>query len=205
MAVKHALLALLADRELTGYELKVRFERSIGDFWQLNSGQVYSTMERLRRAGLVERRTDDDHRERTRYALTPRGRVVVERWLVAPVPRLRPVRDALYVKVVFSTPERLPGLLAALAIEARRYTDALAMLSALVARAPMSFTGRTRWLIAEAVRLNYRAELEWIETVRTTLSDAAAGAAPPPPERGRHGLLSLRAPQDAGRSAAVPR
>ena len=41
MPVKHALLALLAQRDLTGYELKLRFERTLGDFWQLNSGQVY--------------------------------------------------------------------------------------------------------------------------------------------------------------------
>src|SRR5258706_11486481 len=56
MPVKHALLALLAERDLTGYELKLRFERVLGEFWQLNSGQVYSTLERLRRAGLVARR-----------------------------------------------------------------------------------------------------------------------------------------------------
>ena len=45
MPVKHALLALLAERDLTGYELKLRFERVLGEFWQLNSGQVYSTLE----------------------------------------------------------------------------------------------------------------------------------------------------------------
>jgi len=58
MPVKHALLALLAQRDLTGYELKVRFERALGDFWQLNSGQVYSTLERLRRAGMVTRQKE---------------------------------------------------------------------------------------------------------------------------------------------------
>ena len=58
MPVKHALLALLAQRELTGYELKLRFERTLGDFWQLNSGQVYSTLERLRREGCVARQKE---------------------------------------------------------------------------------------------------------------------------------------------------
>lgn len=170
MPVKHALLALLAERDLTGYELKVRFERAVGEFWQLNSGQVYSTLERLRRCGLVQRRAEDGAVERTRYALTARGRQQLERWLVSPLPRLRPVRDPLYVKVVFSTPERTAALLATFTGEARRYGEALETLGALVAREPMSFTGRTRWLAAEAVRLSYEAQLKWIETVRRMLA-----------------------------------
>src|SRR4029077_18858173 len=66
MPVKHALLALLAQRELTGYELKLRFERTLGDFWQLNSGQVYSTLERLRRDGCIARQSETGTVERSR-------------------------------------------------------------------------------------------------------------------------------------------
>ncbi len=79
MPVKHALLALLAERDLTGYEVKLRFERVLGEFWQLNSGQVYSTLERLRRAGMVSRRSPEaarrsDHAEDGREARA--GRVL---------------------------------------------------------------------------------------------------------------------------------
>ena len=170
MPVKHALLALLAERDLTGYELKVRFERAVGEFWQLNSGQVYSTLERLRRCGLVQRRSEEGSVERARYALTARGRQQLDHWLVTPLPRLRPVRDPLYVKIVFSTPRLLTALLATFTGEARRYHEALETLAALVAREPMSFTGRTRWLAAEAARLSYEAQLKWIETVRRMLA-----------------------------------
>jgi DNA-binding PadR family transcriptional regulator len=177
MPVKHGLLALLASRDLTGYELKVRFERVLGDFWQLNSGQVYSTLERLRRAGMVQRRADAPSEspaiERARYTILPRGQRTLERWLADPVPRLRPIRDPLFVKLVFTPPERLGSLLLGLGGETRRYADAVETLTALVARQPMSHAGRTRWLVAEAARLQYRAQLEWLESVRRMLATPA--------------------------------
>ena len=175
MPVKHALLALLAQRDLTGYELKVRFERALGDFWQLNSGQVYSTLERLRRGGLVTRRRESGTVERSRYAILPRGRRQLDRWITGPTPRLRPVRDPLYVKLVFTPPEQLPTLLRSVVAETRRYGDAIETLRALVAREPLSTAGRTRWLVAEATRLQYEAQLSWLGTVRRTL-DRDAGA-----------------------------
>jgi len=205
MPVKHALLALLAERDLTGYELKNRFERVIGDFWQLNSGQVYSTLERMRRCGLVSRQAETAPStstvngsrtaaiERAKYTLLPRGRRLLEHWLAAPVDRLRPVRDPLYVKLAFTTPERVPTLLASLATEARRYGAAVETLAALVAREPLSHTGRTRWLVTEATRLTYQAQLQWIESARRLLSPSSAdGAAPRPVLRTAHQDYSLK-------------
>lgn len=177
MPVKHALLALLAQRDLTGYELKVRFERTLGDFWQLNSGQVYSTLERLRRAGLVARQKETGSVERSRYTLLPRGRRQLERWMDAPAPRLRPVRDPLFVKLVFTPPERTTALLGSFVAEMRRYSDAVETLGALVAREPLSAVGRARWLVAEATRLQYEAQVRWLATVRRVL--ASQVTAPP--------------------------
>jgi DNA-binding PadR family transcriptional regulator len=196
MPVKHALLALLAQRDLTGYELKVRFERTLGDFWQLNSGQVYSTLERLRRGGLVTRQRETGSIERSRYTLLPRGRRQLERWIAAPAPRLRPVRDPLYVKLVFTPPERTPALLGSFVAETRRYGDAVETLGALVAREPLSPTGRARWLVAEATRLQYDAQLRWLATVRRVLDGAGATpiAAPEREPIARRGTLRALPP-----------
>jgi DNA-binding PadR family transcriptional regulator len=185
MPVKHALLALLAQRDLTGYELKVRFERTLGDFWQLNSGQVYSTLERLRRSALVARQKETGSVERSRYTLLPRGRRQLERWIASPTPRLRPVRDPLYVKLVFTPPERTPALLGSFVAEMRRYGDAVDTLGALVAREPLSTTGRARWLVAEAARLQYDAQLRWLATVRRMLASEG-----PPPTTAEHQPLA---------------
>ncbi len=176
MPVKHALLALLAQRDLTGYELKVRFERAVGDFWQLNSGQVYSTLERLRRAGLVTRQKERGTVERSRYAILTRGRRQLAHWLAAPAPRLRPIRDPLYVKLVFTPPDDIPALLRSLVAETRRYGDAVETLGALVAREPLSISGRARWLVAEAARLQYVAQLSWLAAVRRMLLRDGGGA-----------------------------
>ncbi len=205
MPVKHALLALLAERDLTGYELKLRFERVLGDFWQLNSGQVYSTLERLRRDGMVHRRrpqpttvadasppTPDaapgaDDVARAAFSIRPRGRQALATWLTAPVGRLRPVRDPLFVKLAFSTPELVPILLHTFAQETRRYREAAETLRALVAREPMSHGGRVRWLVAEATRLAYEAQLRWLDCVQRTLAPPAPRArrADPRPLRRR--------------------
>jgi len=220
MPVKHALLALLAERDLTGYELKLRFERVLGEFWQLNSGQVYSTLERLRRDGMVSRRRPpapppvvepppttidglpseiaalpaeapaasngttraagndtaraaSDDTARAAFSIRPRGRRALATWLAAPVGRLRPVRDPLYVKLAFSSPEQVPLVLRAFAQEARRYREASETLRALVAREPMSHGGRVRWLVAEAARLTYEAQLGWLDCVQRTLAPEA--------------------------------
>ncbi len=205
MPVKHALLALLAERDLTGYELKLRFERVLGEFWQLNSGQVYSTLERLRRAGMVVRRKpeataraadasvaarradDDDGVARAAYAIRPRGRQALAEWMAAPTGRLRPVRDPLYVKLAFSTPDQIATVLRTFADETRRYREAADTLQALVAREPMSHGGRVRWLVADAARRAYHAQLDWLDCVQRTL-------APPAVTPRRHGPHALRRP-----------
>jgi len=183
MPVKHALLALLTERDLTGYELKLRFERVLGEFWQLNSGQVYSTLTRLRRAGMVARRkasgsadAEATAGERATFTLLPRGRRALAEWLASPVARLRPVRDPLFVKLAFSGPDQVSVLLQAFAHEQRRYAEAAETLRALVAREPMSHGGRVRWLVAEATRLSYEAQLAWLASVERTLGESGGGA-----------------------------
>ena len=54
MSVKYGLLALLAEAPTHGYQLKTAFERRTGGSWALNIGQVYTTLQRLERDGLVE-------------------------------------------------------------------------------------------------------------------------------------------------------
>ena len=52
--VKNGLLALLERGPMYGYQLRAEFEASTGATWPLNVGQVYTTLSRLERDGLVE-------------------------------------------------------------------------------------------------------------------------------------------------------
>ena len=54
MTVRNALLALLEQGPLYGYQLRSEFEERTGGTWPLNVGQVYTTLARLERDGLVE-------------------------------------------------------------------------------------------------------------------------------------------------------
>jgi DNA-binding PadR family transcriptional regulator len=54
MSVRHALLALLSEEPKYGLQLPEEFEARTGEVWPLNVGQVYTTLQRLERDGLVE-------------------------------------------------------------------------------------------------------------------------------------------------------
>ena len=54
MSVPHALLALLTEGPKYGLRLQNEFEARTGEVWPLNVGQVYTTLQRLERDGLVE-------------------------------------------------------------------------------------------------------------------------------------------------------
>ena len=70
MSVPYALLALLSDGPKYGLRLQSEFESRTGEVWPLNVGQVYTTLQRLERDGLVES-DDEGERSQKRYRITP--------------------------------------------------------------------------------------------------------------------------------------
>ncbi len=72
MSIRHSLLALLQDRPRYGYQLRIEFEDRTGSSWPLNIGQVYTTLDRLERDGLV-RKDGADGEGHVIYSITPRG------------------------------------------------------------------------------------------------------------------------------------
>jgi DNA-binding PadR family transcriptional regulator len=96
--VRFALLALLADAPAHGYQLKLRFERSVGGVWPLNVGQVYDALRRLERDGLVE--PVDDEGERRPYRATADGRRVASTWLASGAAGDAPPRDELAIRIL---------------------------------------------------------------------------------------------------------
>jgi len=85
VAVKHLFLALLSQKELHGYELKNGFENLAGGRWPLNFGQVYQTLSRLERDGLIESYevAQTDKPDKKVYRLTKAGREHLSAWLKA--------------------------------------------------------------------------------------------------------------------------
>ncbi len=103
MSIKYAMLGILAEKDLHGYELKSIFDEKVGDFWSLNFGQIYSTLDRLEKEELVshDRQIQDRRPDRKIYHITPKGRAELEEWLSTPVNKVRALRDEFFIKLVF--------------------------------------------------------------------------------------------------------
>src|SRR5690348_798081 len=84
MSVRHGLLALLERGARYGYQLRSEFERATGGTWPMKIGQVYTTLSRLDRDGLVRALPNNDGGQRP-YEITPGGRTELALWFASPV------------------------------------------------------------------------------------------------------------------------
>ena len=73
MSVRHALLALLSEGPKYGLQLRQEFEERTGEVWPLNVGQVYTTLQRLERDGLVESDNEAEAGAQKSFRITGAG------------------------------------------------------------------------------------------------------------------------------------
>jgi DNA-binding PadR family transcriptional regulator len=106
MSVPHALLALLSESPKYGQRLQSEFEARTGEVWPLNVGQVYTTLQRLERDGLVESHGNGE-RTRKQYRISAAGRKELSDWLRTPPELVPPPRDELVIKVLVAL--QVPG------------------------------------------------------------------------------------------------
>jgi DNA-binding PadR family transcriptional regulator len=108
VSVRHALLALLSEGPKFGLQLQQEFESRTGEVWPLNVGQVYTTLQRLERDGLVETEQADGNGPQKDFRITPAGSHELADWLRTPPDSAIPPRDELVIKVLVGL--RLPGV-----------------------------------------------------------------------------------------------
>jgi DNA-binding PadR family transcriptional regulator len=102
MSIKFGLLALLETAPRYGAQLRGEFERRTGGTWPVNIGQVYSTLGRLQRDGLVQQVGDGDDDYRKEYAITSAGRKALARWWDDPDLANPDPRDELTIKLALA-------------------------------------------------------------------------------------------------------
>jgi DNA-binding PadR family transcriptional regulator len=100
VSVRHALLGLLSEGPKYGHQLRQEFEATTADVWPLNVGQVYTTLQRLERDGLVASDDVADTGPQKGFRITAEGQEELDRWLRTPPDLTSPPRDELVIKVL---------------------------------------------------------------------------------------------------------
>lgn len=183
MSVRHGLMALLAERPMHGYQLRQEFESRTGGTWPLNVGQVYTTLQRLVRDGLVtpapqgEAGADEAvtaDAGTVEYRLTDAGRAEADAWWTTPVRRGAPARDELAIKLALAV--TAPGVDVSAVVQLQRtetmralhdYTR-LRTTTAGTEPAELAFS-----LVLDNLVFQAEAEMRWLDHVEARLARAA--------------------------------
>lgn len=160
--MKHALLALLAKEPAHGYELKQAFEGLFGSVQApLNAGQIYTTLARLERDGLVENYAveQDDRPNKRVYQLTAKGQTEVSAWIVEPVmgPRLK---DEFFTKLILAREVAIADPCDLIEQQRREYLQDLRNMSDLLSKHTQDTMTA---LLIEGVMLHLQADLKWLD------------------------------------------
>lgn len=174
MSIKNALLALLVEGEQYGYELRAGFEQRTGGAWPLNIGQVYTTLDRLERDGLVERREADDERQ-VHYALTDAGRKATSQWWATPTVPASPGREDIALKVALAATS--PGVDVGAVIQAQRKAAMEALQDFTRAKRTSSGADDAWELVADAMIFRAEAEVRWLDHTESRLARRRASRA----------------------------
>jgi DNA-binding PadR family transcriptional regulator len=165
MSIKHAILGLLAGGPLHGYELKAAYEDDLVPATQLNYGQVYTTLERLGRDGLLAHEvvSQSERPDKKVYALTRAGRKELKEWLATPSRLDLDLRNETFLKLMLA--RRLPDAdpLEVLAVERRTCFERLHEVAQAKTRAEKEGESMSARLLLDLAVLRLEAFLKWLE------------------------------------------
>jgi DNA-binding PadR family transcriptional regulator len=178
MSIRHGLLALLDDGPKYGYQLRVEFEHATGGSWPLNIGQVYTTLNRLERDGLVEGIGSDDA-GRVRYQLAEQGRTELRRWFATPVARETRPRDELAIKLALALTVADADVPVIVQTQRTATLRAMQEYTRLKKDLPSPGDGADLpWsLVLDSLIFTAEAEIRWLDHCEARLTRAAAAGA----------------------------
>jgi DNA-binding PadR family transcriptional regulator len=161
MSIRYGLLALLRREPMYGYQLRVAFEESTGGTWPLNIGQVYTTLSRLERDGLVRPLPENDGGQRP-YEITDAGRTDLQAWFTTPVNRGDRPRDELTIKLALAI--TTPGVDVAAVLQAQRTATMRALQEYTRLKAGADLPRDLSWrLVLDAMLFQAEAEIRWLD------------------------------------------
>jgi DNA-binding PadR family transcriptional regulator len=158
------LLALLAKEPAHGYDLKIQLEQIFGRAYPApNIGQIYVTLQRLERDGLV--RSEDVVQEarpnKRVYELTPAGREALAAWVDTRSDGPR-IRDDFFMKLALAPLSGAADRMTLISRQRRHWLQQMRSLSALAAEPGMSPGQPIPRLLVEGAMLHLQADLDWL-------------------------------------------
>jgi DNA-binding PadR family transcriptional regulator len=168
--MRFPLLALLANGPAHGYELKLAMEQQFGAVLPpLNAGQIYTTLSRLERDGLVD---DDAVAQNGRpnkrvYRLTEKGKVELSGWVADSTPQTR-LKDDFFIKLVLARAAGIADPLELIARQRTAYLQALRDLDDVAAQADA-----TAALLVEGAALHLEADLKWLDLCEQRMTNGS--------------------------------
>ncbi|HYZ99798.1 MAG TPA: PadR family transcriptional regulator [Acidimicrobiales bacterium] len=201
MSVRHALLALLSEGPKYGLQLRQEFEVGTGEVWPLNVGQVYTTLQRLERDGLVESEDPESEGPQKGYRLTAAGARELDVWLRSPPDTWEPPRDELVIKVLVAL--RVPGVDVHDVIQTHRrhVVEAMQRYTRLKADTPDDDVALAVVVDAQTFRLE--AIVRWLDAADTRLAGQPATAPATTSTRATSAPTATAMPPRLGRRLGV--
>lgn len=169
MSVRQGLLALLEQEPMYGYQLRAQFEARTGATWPLNIGQVYTTLGRLERDGLIAA-DGDDGQGHVYYRVTDAGRTEVADWFATPVERSTPPRDELAIKLAIAV--TVPGVDVQAIIQRQRTATVRALQDYTRLKQTDSARDLAWLLVLDSLVFAAEAEVRWLDHCEARISRA---------------------------------
>lgn len=173
MSLKHSILAVLSIGDCHGYQIRQEIESRTGQTWQINIGQIYSTLDRLERDTLIVAEGPNPEGQ-IRYSITPEGKAEALEWLKAPVTQTTQIRHELAIKLALAV--TLPGVDTELILQSQRISTLrnLQTLTTAKMNASESPSDLAWLLILDSQLFALEAELRWLDHVEGLLLVSAA-------------------------------
>jgi DNA-binding PadR family transcriptional regulator len=157
-----------------GYQLKYELTTRTGSILDVNIGQVYSTLERLQRDGLVKQKAaKSQDAVQQLFSITSAGRREANHWLDTPVLDVSDMRHDLATKLALAV--TLPGVDVAAIVNSQRAAD-IQLLQSLTLRKrsvePANTTEIAETLITDRQIFSVEAELRWLDHIELVLKDS---------------------------------
>ncbi len=196
MSIPHALLALLDRGPSYGLRLKEEFEAWTGEVWPLNVGQVYKTLQRLERDGLVNADGSPSAQQRY-YELAPQGREELRSWLTRCGPPSAPPRDELVIKVLMALAVDGVDTSAVMQAHRRALLEQLQVFTR--SKADLDVSEVAAAFVVDAQIFKLEALVRWLDLCESRVGAIGEFRLPDPPSAGTRAFAEVE-PMQIGRA-----